>query len=55
MRRAADADAALEEREIVDAGWCCALDVDVRGDGAARFVDSLYGHVCVLGTGSRSR
>ena len=48
-RRAAIADAALEERESVGAATYGALGVDARGGEAARFVDSL----CGLGRGGR--
>ena len=43
VRRAAVADAALEESEIVGAGRGGALGVDVPGGAAARLGDSVYG------------
>ena len=43
VRRAAVADAALEESEIVGAGRGGALGVDVPGGAAARIGDSVYG------------
>ena len=48
-RRAAAADAALEECENVGAAAYSALSVDARGGEAARFVVSVYG----LGRGGR--
>ena len=56
MRRAAVADAAFRTRESVGAAEGSALDSDVRGGEAARFIDSLYGlgrGRCGAGSSSR--
>ena len=55
VRRAAVADAALEESEIVGAGRGGALGVDVPGGATARLGDLVYGLGREVGTSTRGK